>query len=122
MPPHEKSRGRDLGPAARLSVFCGPLPFAAGYPLYANGTSTHALQRGHLALTWPVAALTRRMAFLTINPSSLGTTILVRQTGHRLGSFHAATNASRLMASPEVIPKNPNVSPKITYSDRQCQE
>lgn len=122
MPPHEKSRGRDLGPAARLSVFCGLLPSpAAGYPLYANGTSTQALQRGHLALTWPVAALTRRMAFLTINPSSFGTTILVRQTGHRLGSFHAATNASRLMASPEVIPKGLNVL-IVPYSDRQCQE
>jgi hypothetical protein len=56
------------------------------YFRYLSGTSTQLLHRGHFALASPVSTLTRRIAFLTRMPSGAGTTIFVRQVGHRRGS------------------------------------
>jgi hypothetical protein len=78
-----------LGPTH--SAFCRETTFALSWKLidyfwYLSGTSTQLLHRGHFALASPVSTLTRRIAFLTRMPSASGTTIFVRQVGHRCGS------------------------------------
>src|SRR5258708_37669196 len=64
------------------------------HPMYRRGTSTHALQRGHLAATWPEARSTRRIAFFTTTSLGPATTILVAQTWQRVAEAMAGPGGS----------------------------
>ena len=62
--------------------------------MYRRGTSTHALQRGHLAVTWPEARSTRTIAFFTTTSLGPATTILVAQTWQRVAEAMAGSGVS----------------------------
>jgi hypothetical protein len=77
---------RWLAALTRLSVSMLRLAPSLGlpHPKYRNGIATHALQRGHFAVTRPETRSTRRIAFLTTISPGPGTTILVAQTWQRV--------------------------------------
>src|SRR5258708_25360314 len=82
------------------------------HPMYRRGTSTHALQRGHLAVTWPEARSTRRIAFFTTTSLGPATTILVAQTWQRVAAAMARSGVSPWSAA-RIVPFR--AAPPRTY-------
>src|SRR5207237_5862204 len=81
-----------------------PIPWTPVHPTYLSGTSTHALHRGHLAVSRPVGPSTFRMAFRITTSAGLRTRRVARQVGQRPRSWLISMVG------------------KIPIVDRYCQE